>query len=72
MSVGIIARALSSDWAHLSEEMGLWIPLEVINKEHDDKPEGEEEFGNNFLILFLTLSRLLNNLYPLSCIERIS
>lgn len=44
--VGMLVRALESDWAVLSEEIGLWIPAEVINKEHDDKPEGEEELGN--------------------------
>ncbi|KAL2520963.1 hypothetical protein Fot_24886 [Forsythia ovata] len=44
-----IARALSSDWADLAEEMGLWIPVEVINKEHDDKPDGEEEFDSRIL-----------------------
>ncbi|KAI3460246.1 hypothetical protein Pfo_016909 [Paulownia fortunei] len=41
---GAVARALSSDWDELSEDVGLWIPVEIINKEHDDKPEGEEEF----------------------------
>lgn len=41
-------KALESDWAVLLEEIGLWIPSEVINKEHDDKPEGEEELGNSF------------------------
>ena len=44
--VGMLVRALESDWAVLSEEIGLWIPAEVINKEHDNKPEGEEELGN--------------------------
>jgi hypothetical protein len=46
--VGILVRALESDWAVLSEEIGLWIPVEAINKEHDDKPEGQEELGNLF------------------------
>lgn len=48
--VGMLVRALESDWAVLSEEIGLWIPAEVINKEHDDKPEGEEELGNLFCV----------------------
>lgn len=43
---GMLVRALESDWALLSEEIGLWMAAEVINKEHDDKPEGEEELGN--------------------------
>ncbi|KAJ6730066.1 hypothetical protein OIU85_020915 [Salix viminalis] len=40
---GILVRALESDWAVLSENIGLWVPAEVIHQEHDDKPEGEEE-----------------------------
>lgn len=39
----ILVRGLESDWAMLLEEIGLWIPAEFINKEHNDKPEGEEE-----------------------------
>ncbi|KAL2457455.1 hypothetical protein Fot_56269 [Forsythia ovata] len=46
---GVVARALSSDWAELSEKIGIWIPVEIINKEHDDKPEGEEEFDSRIL-----------------------
>ncbi|XP_059634393.1 uncharacterized protein LOC132276800 [Cornus florida] len=41
---GMLARVLESRWDQLSEEIGLWIPVEVITKEHDDKPEGAEEF----------------------------
>ncbi|KAK4434449.1 hypothetical protein Salat_0607700 [Sesamum alatum] len=46
---GVVAKALSSDWAELSEEIGLWVPVEIINKEHDDKPEGEEDFDEEIL-----------------------
>jgi hypothetical protein len=46
MFLGILVRALESDWAVLSENIGLWLPAEVIHQEHDDKPEGEEEPGN--------------------------
>ncbi|CAA2933813.1 uncharacterized protein LOC111408806 [Olea europaea subsp. europaea] len=46
---GIVARALGSDWAELLENFGLWIPIKIINKEHDDKPEGEEEFDSRIL-----------------------
>ena len=46
MLVGILARALESDWSRLSEDIGLWIPVDVDVEEHDDKPEGESEFGN--------------------------
>ncbi|CAN4122712.1 unnamed protein product [Withania somnifera] len=41
---GLLARALGDDWAELSEEIGLWIPGQIINKEHDDKPEGELDY----------------------------
>ncbi|GKV04660.1 hypothetical protein SLEP1_g16789 [Rubroshorea leprosula] len=40
---GILVRALESDWAVLSEDVGLWIPDEIIHQEHDDKPEGVED-----------------------------
>ncbi|TYG63309.1 hypothetical protein ES288_D06G019400v1 [Gossypium darwinii] len=40
---GMLVKALESNWAALSEEIGLWIPTEVINQEHDDKPEGVED-----------------------------
>lgn len=45
-SVGMLARVLDVDWVEVLEEIGLWIPAEVINKEHDDKPEGAE-VGND-------------------------
>lgn len=41
----MLVRALESDWAMLCEEIGLWIPVQVANQEHDDKPEDTEEFG---------------------------
>ncbi|XP_014498524.1 uncharacterized protein LOC106759721 [Vigna radiata var. radiata] len=46
---GILARALESDWALLCEEIGLWVPAQVANEEHDDKPEGAEEFDEEVL-----------------------
>ncbi|KAG9148119.1 hypothetical protein Leryth_003681, partial [Lithospermum erythrorhizon] len=27
----------------VSEELGFWIPVEIVHTEHDDKPEGVEE-----------------------------
>lgn len=45
-NAGLLLKALDSNWDVLSEQIGLWIPTEVINKEHDDKPEGEDEIGN--------------------------
>lgn len=47
---GLLARALEDDWTELSEEIGLWIPVQITNKEHDDKPEGEEELGNEIVV----------------------
>ncbi|GKV30421.1 hypothetical protein SLEP1_g39231 [Rubroshorea leprosula] len=40
---GMLVKALEVDWAVLSEDMGLWIPDEIIHQEHDDKPEGVED-----------------------------
>lgn len=37
----MLVKALESDRTLLLEDIGLWIPSEVVNKEHDDKPEGE-------------------------------
>ncbi|KAL5558888.1 hypothetical protein UlMin_035099 [Ulmus minor] len=45
----MLARALESDWAAMSEEIGLWIPSEIINTEHNDKPEGEDESEEEIL-----------------------
>ncbi|KAE9588425.1 hypothetical protein Lal_00003254 [Lupinus albus] len=46
---GILARVLESDWDAFSEEIGLWIPVNVTNEEHVDKPEGVEEFEEDIL-----------------------
>nr|XP_043636519.1 uncharacterized protein LOC122607578 [Erigeron canadensis] len=46
---GMLARALEFNWAELSREIGLWIPINVINHEHDDKPEGENDFDDTIL-----------------------
>ena len=61
--LGILVRALESDWAVLSEEIGLWIPVQVANEEHDDKPEGIEEFGN---IIFSSQNIFSHLLFPVS------
>ncbi|GAV88647.1 hypothetical protein CFOL_v3_32069 [Cephalotus follicularis] len=45
----MLVRALESDWAVLSEEIGLWIPAEVIQLEHDDKPEGVDDSEDEVL-----------------------
>lgn len=46
---GILVKALGPGWAHFSEEIGLWLPVEIINKEHDDKPEGAEDLDREIL-----------------------
>lgn len=45
-----LVDVLSTKWPELAENIGLWIPVEVINKEHDDKPDGEEEFGKDLFL----------------------
>lgn len=42
----MLVKTLESSWAMLLEDIGLWIPTEINNKEHDDKPEGVEDTGN--------------------------
>lgn len=39
----MLVRVLESDWAALCEEIGLWIPAEIIHKEHGDKLKGVED-----------------------------
>ncbi|GAB2267377.1 hypothetical protein Dimus_002362 [Dionaea muscipula] len=41
---GMLTDAMESKWSALLEEIGLWMPVEITNKEHDDKPEGIDEF----------------------------
>ncbi|KAK8691983.1 hypothetical protein V6N13_075469 [Hibiscus sabdariffa] len=47
----MLVKVLESNWAALSEDIGLWIPSEVINQEHDDKPEGVEDTEEEYQIL---------------------
>lgn len=44
--IGMLLRALESDWDVLCKEVGLWIPAQIVNEEHDDNPEGREDIGN--------------------------
>ncbi|KAG4944606.1 hypothetical protein JHK85_049252 [Glycine max] len=46
---GMLVRALESDWDVLSEEIGLWIPIQVANEEHNDKPESTTEIEEEVL-----------------------
>nr|GEZ12099.1 hypothetical protein [Tanacetum cinerariifolium] len=36
--------AMKCNQAELLDEIELWIPVSIINNEHDDKPEGEDDF----------------------------
>ncbi|KAF8377527.1 hypothetical protein HHK36_030909 [Tetracentron sinense] len=45
----MLVRALNSYWSVLLEEIGLWMPAEIINNEHNDKPEGEEELDDQII-----------------------
>ncbi|KAJ4966317.1 hypothetical protein NE237_018166 [Protea cynaroides] len=44
-----LLRASDSDWTVLLEEIGLWMPTEIIHKEHHYKPESELELEDQFL-----------------------
>ncbi|EPS68441.1 hypothetical protein M569_06330, partial [Genlisea aurea] len=46
---GIVAKVLSSGWSNFQEAIGLWMPVEILNREHDDKPEGAEELEKEIL-----------------------
>ncbi|KAK8596802.1 hypothetical protein V6N13_001409 [Hibiscus sabdariffa] len=48
---GMLVKALESNWAVLSEEIGLWIPTKINDQEHDDKPEGVEDTEDDEQIL---------------------
>ncbi|KAG6396412.1 hypothetical protein SASPL_142561 [Salvia splendens] len=48
LDISAVSRALGSGWSDMSEEIGLWIPVPIINKEHD-KPEGEQESDEEVL-----------------------
>ncbi|KAL4310643.1 hypothetical protein GQ457_01G010020 [Hibiscus cannabinus] len=48
---GNLVKVLESDWAALSEEIGLWIPTDIKNQEHDDKHEGVEDTEDEEQIL---------------------
>ncbi|CAL9761935.1 unnamed protein product [Musa acuminata subsp. burmannicoides] len=39
----MLKRALESKWPILMEEIGLWTPADVVNSEHNDKPENEQD-----------------------------
>ncbi|XVF64016.1 hypothetical protein PTKIN_Ptkin09bG0133600 [Pterospermum kingtungense] len=47
----MLVKVLESNWAALSEDIGLWIPTETNNQEHDDKPEGVDDTDDEDQIL---------------------
>ncbi|GMJ02633.1 hypothetical protein like AT4G33380 [Hibiscus trionum] len=47
---GNLVKVLESDWAALSEDIGLWIPTDIKNQEHD-KHEGVEDTEDEEQIL---------------------
>ncbi|XP_077214118.1 dimethylallyl, adenosine tRNA methylthiotransferase isoform X2 [Tasmannia lanceolata] len=44
-----LQRVLESEWVLLLEEIGLWMPAEIINKESNDKPESEQELEDDIV-----------------------
>ncbi|XP_043711277.1 uncharacterized protein LOC122660156 [Telopea speciosissima] len=44
-----LLRALESDWTVLLEKIGLWMPGEIVHKEHHDKPERELELEDQII-----------------------
>ncbi|XP_078433303.1 dimethylallyl, adenosine tRNA methylthiotransferase [Wolffia australiana] len=41
--VETLKNAFESDWLTLLENIGVWIPIEVVNKEINDKPENADD-----------------------------
>lgn len=73
---GAVSIALGSDWSELSEEIGLWIPVEIVNKEEVGNPESEE-LGNYLLdcrslVLFIFVSFNINELVSGSISEKLT
>ncbi|KAJ0975956.1 hypothetical protein J5N97_017921 [Dioscorea zingiberensis] len=46
----MLEKALKSDWVMLLEDIGLWMPADVINKDNNDKPENEPELEEEDII----------------------
>ncbi|KAF6139004.1 hypothetical protein GIB67_010730 [Kingdonia uniflora] len=45
----MLENALESNWVALLEDIGVWLPAEIINNEHNDKSEGEEELEEQII-----------------------
>lgn len=46
----MLETALESDWYTILEDIGLWMPADVINNEIDDKPENDNELAEEEII----------------------
>ncbi|XP_043712572.1 uncharacterized protein LOC122661282 isoform X1 [Telopea speciosissima] len=44
-----LLKALEFDWTVLLEEIGVWMPAEIVHKEHYDKPERELELEDQII-----------------------
>lgn len=74
---GAVSIALGSDWSELSEEIGLWIPVEIVNNEQVGNPKSEEELGNylldcQFSVLIIFVSFNINELVSISISEKLT
>lgn len=45
----ILKRVLETDWDLLLEDIGVWMPPEVVHKESNDKPENEQELEDEII-----------------------
>ena len=45
----ILEKALESNWLMLLEDIGLWMPADVVNKDNNNKPDNEPELGMDFV-----------------------
>lgn len=43
MSTDMLRVALELNWHTLMDDIGIWIPANVTNPEHNDKPDNEPE-----------------------------
>lgn len=46
----ILEKALESNWLMLLEDIGLWMPADVVNKDNNNKPDNEPELEEEDII----------------------
>lgn len=44
----MLQRVFESNWPLLLEDIGLWLPPDIINTENNDKPENDQDLGKSF------------------------